>query len=103
MCVIGPQHGQFVVLLRELPVVRISFDEARDDDEAENQEVDAREHLSDQGGLPSSQSQQSCGEDGSLKPNATRTAEADSGPVVAGASSRGKKMLQSQRWQWHSM
>ena len=36
--------GQFVVMFCELPVVQVSFNEARDDDEAENQNVDAREH-----------------------------------------------------------
>ena len=42
-------RGQCVVLFRELPVVQVSLNEARDDDEAKNQNVDAREHSINRG------------------------------------------------------
>ena len=36
--------GQFVVMFCELPVVQVSLNEAREDDEAKNRQVDACEH-----------------------------------------------------------
>ena len=41
----GSRCIQLIVLFCELPVVQVSLNEARDDDEAENQNVDAREHF----------------------------------------------------------
>ena len=55
---------QFVVLFCELPIAQVSFNEAREDDKAENQKVDDREHFVNQGRLASSQDQYSCGKDG---------------------------------------
>ena len=44
--------------------MQVSLNEAREDDEAENQKVDAHEHFINQGGLTSSQNLQSCRKDG---------------------------------------
>ena len=44
--------------------MQVSFNEAREDDKAENQKVDDCEHFVNQGRLTSSQDQYSCGEDG---------------------------------------
>ena len=44
--------------------MKVSFNEAREDDEAENQKVDDCEHFVNQGRPMSSQDQYSCGKDG---------------------------------------
>ena len=52
-----------LIFFCELLVVQVSLNEARDNDEAENQNVDAREHFVNTGWLTSSQSQYACGKD----------------------------------------
>lgn len=61
---VGLVYVAHVVVLRQVPVARVSFDKAGDDNEAQNHQVDAREDLVDQRWLVHAEGQKPWGTGG---------------------------------------